>query len=120
MHEMIAYCGLNCAGCPIFLATVEPDVQKQKGMRIEIARLCREHYGMEIRVEDVTDCDGCHSETGRLFSACVKCEIRSCARERKLESCAYCADYGCQKLQKLFATDASAKPRLEELRGAGA
>ena len=119
MPEIIAYCGLNCEGCPIFWATREQDTQKQNDMRVEIVRLTREHYGMEIRLEDVTDCDGCRAETGRLFSACAKCEIRACAQERKLDSCAYCADYACEKLQKLFATDASAKPRLEELRGTG-
>jgi hypothetical protein len=116
MHEMIAYCGLSCESCPIFWATAETDAQKQAEMRIEIARLIHGHYGMDIHIEDVTDCDGCRSETGRLFSACSRCEIRKCARERKIDSCAYCADYACEKLQKLFATDISARPRLEEIR----
>ncbi|MGD0339637.1 MAG: DUF3795 domain-containing protein [Bacteroidota bacterium] len=113
---MIAYCGLNCEGCPIYWATREQYKQKQGEMRVDIARLCREHYGMDVRPEDITDCDGCRSETGRLFSASSKCEIRSCARQRKLDSCAYCADYACEKLQKLFATDASARTQLEAIR----
>jgi hypothetical protein len=116
MNEMIAYCGLSCESCPIFWATGESDKLKQEGMRIEIARLIHDHYNMDIRLEDVTDCDGCRSETGRLFSSCAKCEIRKCAQERKLENCAYCTDYACEKLQKLFATDTSARPRLEEIR----
>ena len=116
MDEIIAYCGLNCGGCPIYWATREPDKQKQEEMRIDIARLIHEHYSMDIRVEDVTDCDGCRTETGRMFSSCVKCEIRKCTMDRKLDSCAYCTDYACDTLQKLFATDTSARPRLEEIR----
>ena len=116
MNTMFAYCGLDCAGCPIHLATLEPDESKQRAMRLEIARICTEQYGMNILPKDVTDCDGCCSQTGKLFSGCAKCEIRKCAIDRKLMSCALCADYACQKLLKHFETDPSARTRLEAMR----
>jgi hypothetical protein len=115
---MVAYCGLECNGCPIYLATLEPDRSKQLTMRIEIARICAERYGMKLPPEEVTDCDGCRSETARLFSGCAKCEIRECASGRKLTSCAFCVDYACQKLLIHFETDPAARTRLEKMRNA--
>ena len=115
---MIAYCGLDCKGCPIHLATLEPDASRQRTMRIDIVRICAEHYGMDLQLQDVTDCDGCRSQTERLFSGCAKCEIRRCAIDKKLMSCAFCADYACQKLRKHFETDPGARERLEAVRNA--
>jgi hypothetical protein len=113
---MIAYCGLDCQTCPIHLATLEPDDSKRKAMRVSIAHQCLEHYGINLSPEDVSDCDGCRSGTGRLFSGCARCEIRSCAINRNLESCAFCDDYGCEKLRHHFETDPTAEMRLKELR----
>jgi len=116
MDPMIAFCGLDCRGCPIHLATLELDGSKRRAMRVSIARLCSEHYGLNLLPEDVSDCDGCRSDTGRLFSGCAHCEIRSCAINRKLESCAFCDEYACNKLRSLFETDPTAEARLQALR----
>jgi hypothetical protein len=115
---MIAYCGLTCDTCPVHLATLEQDVLKRQTLRIDIAQKCREHYGMNLQPHDITDCDGCRSGTDRLFSGCVNCEIRGCAIDRELTSCAFCDDYGCEKLLKHFKADPSAQARLEILRNA--
>jgi len=116
MDAMLAYCGLTCDTCPIHLATLEQDDRKQQLMRATIAKACVEQYGMNLRVQDITDCDGCRAGT-RLFDGCAKCEIRKCAMGRGLESCAFCDDYACEKLLKHFEADPSARTRLEELRG---
>ena len=116
MDEMIAYCGLRCGTCAILLATRETDDEKKHKMRIEIAQQIKKHYGRDCKAEDVTDCDGCKTEGGRLFSGCCKCQIRKCAREKSIENCAYCTEYTCEKLKKLFVTDSDAKKRLEEIR----
>ena len=39
-------------------------------MRAEVVRICKEHYGVEHKPEDIADCDGCKAEEGRLFSGC--------------------------------------------------
>ena len=116
MDSMTAYCGLACSTCPIHLATLEQDALKQRSMRTEIAQTSRELYGMNLQARDVTDCDGCRTG-GRLFSGCASCEIRKCVIERKLESCAYCQEYGCGKLLRHFERDPVAKTHLEGLRG---
>ena len=114
--SLIAYCGLDCSGCPIHRATLEPDVSRRQTMRAEIAGMCTEHYGMNLRPADVSDCDGCRVESGRLFSGCAQCQIRRCAMEKKLSSCAFCLDYPCEALQNHFLVDPAAKARLESMR----
>ena len=118
MSEIIAYCGLDCHSCPIYLATREKNKEKQKEKRKEILRLIEEHYGLEYNLEDITDCDGCLSDTGRLFSACRDCPIRKCATNKELQSCAYCGEYICETLEELFAKEPSARDRLNKIRDA--
>jgi len=118
-EEMIAYCGQNCVKCRIYLATRETDLKKQRQMREQIASYITKHFGTETRVEDVTDCDGCTTKDGKLFSECQKCQIRKCASEKGLENCAYCSEYACDKLSKLFdsvSVEADAKKRLDEIK----
>ncbi len=115
-NEMIAYCGLDCHSCPIYLATREHNKEKQKEKREEILQLINEHYGLEFKLEDITDCDGCMTETGRLFSTCKDCPIKKCARKKELESCAYCEDYVCKTLEEFFAKEPDAKTRLDTIR----
>jgi hypothetical protein len=98
------------------LATREENKEEQASKRAEIARLCKEQYGMKYEPEDITDCDGCRTEGGRLFSGCKNCPIRNCARRKGLENCAHCTDYVCRKLEAFFATDPAAKTRLDGVR----
>jgi len=118
MNEMISYCGLTCHTCPIYLSTREKDPKKKHEMRIEIAQQIKKIYGQDCKAENVTDCDGCKTESGRLFSGCRYCEIRKCAREKSIENCAHCNEYACEKLEEFFATEAHAhaKERLDEIR----
>ncbi len=116
MREITAYCGLICRTCPIYLATIEKNKKEQARMRAEIAKQCKELYGLNYSVEDITDCDGCRTDSGRLFSGSRNCPIRKCARQKGMENCAYCAEYACGELEAFFAKDPSAKKRLDEIR----
>ena len=116
MKEMISFCGLTCHKCAIYLATREQDTRKKHQMRIEIAQQIQKHYGQEFEADDVTDCDGCKTDEGRLFSGCENCEIRKCAIGKAIENCAYCGEYPCEKLKKFFATEPDAKARLDVIR----
>ncbi|UCH15125.1 MAG: DUF3795 domain-containing protein [Bacteroidales bacterium] len=116
MDSIIAYCGLVCDSCPIHLASLEQNKSRQKKMRISIARLCSEKYGMNLQPDDINDCDGCRADTGRLFSGCLNCKIRNCASQRNLESCAFCPEYACDNLKEIFRGEPEAQTRLEEIR----
>ena len=112
-YKMLAYCGLYCDHCPIHLATLEMDESVKKIMRDSISKQCKEKYGMDLKPEDITDCDGCTANTGRLFSGCRNCEIRKCAMERNHNSCGECPEYPCNKLSGIFHEDPGAKTRLD-------
>ena len=114
MDEMIAYCGLVCHTCAIFLATRENNDEKRHTMRVKIARQIKEVYGTEYEADDIADCDGCRAKDKRIF--CKDCQIRKCAQEKDVESCANCTEYACEKLEKLFTTDPEAKTRLDQIR----
>jgi len=114
--SQIAYCGLDCTACPIHLATLEPDAGKKNEMRVAIAHECFVHYSMNLLPEEVNDCDGCRANTGRLFSSCRNCEIRKCAISKDLESCAFCDEYACDRLEEIFRSDPETKNRLEKMR----
>lgn len=116
MAELIAYCGLACHTCPIFLATRQENKVEQRRMRAEISQMLSEQYGMNYQPEEINDCDGCCTEVGRLFLGCKDCLIRKCAREKELASCAYCAEYACERLEVFFSSEPSAKLRLDEMR----
>ncbi len=70
----------------------------RQDIAVEFGRL----YGIACRAEDVTDCDGCAAEGGRLMTYCGMCGIRPCARAKKLENCAHCSEYVCTQLQEFF------------------
>ncbi len=112
----IAFCGLSCQACPIYLATRQTDRRTQARLRADIVRQCQEQYHLNFTLEDITDCDGCRTAGGRLFSACKSCPIRQCAIKKGLESCAYCSQYACASLEEFFKSDAEARTRLDEAR----
>jgi hypothetical protein len=116
MGEKLAYCGLICPSCAIYLATREMDPKKQREMRVEIAREIKKHYGQECKAEDVGDCDGCKSEGGRLFPGCKNCPMRKCARQKGIENCAHCNEYACETIEEFFVTDPQARVKLDAIR----
>jgi hypothetical protein len=85
-------------------------------MRMEIIRRCKEQYGIEYKLEDITDCDGCTTGSERLFKASNNCPIRNCAKNKGLINCAYCSDYVCETFNTFFSTDPIAKKRLDGIR----
>ena len=113
MKETVSYCGLICSGCPIHWATTETDQDLKIKMRTEIAALTRRLYDMDMTPEEITACDGCLVENGRLFPGCTSCPIRACAKQRGLPNCAYCEDYICAELEKFFRDNPESKSRLE-------
>lgn len=116
MTEIIAYCGLACQTCLIYLATRQENKAEQERTRIKISQLLKGQYGMKYEPEDITDCDGCRTDGGRLFSGCKNCLIRKCAREKELANCAYCTEYACAPLVAFFSSEPTAKMRLDEIR----
>jgi hypothetical protein len=108
---MIAFCGLNCAECPAFIATQKDDDKEKE----KVAKVWSKEFKCEIKPEDIK-CDGCLERSGRVFSHCKVCEIRKYGQEKEVKNCAYCDDYACEKLTNFFNMALEAKTALTEIR----
>lgn len=108
---MMAYCGLTCTECPAYLATQSNDDQKRK----EVAEMWSREFKADIKPDHI-NCDGCLSESKRLFAHCTVCEIRKCSRERGFENCGHCGDFACEKVSFVINAVPEAKAALEEIR----
>lgn len=107
---MIAHCGLVCNDCPAYIATQKDDMDEIR----KVAEMWSEMFKATVLAEDCI-CDGC-AGNGRQIPHCSECKIRACAIERGVINCAYCDDYGCQKITTFLAHAPEAKAALEEIR----
>jgi len=110
MEPIIACCGLTCSLCKAYLATQRDSNEERRKVAEDWSKVLK----TSVKPEQI-NCDGCLSG-GRLFFYCQTCKIRRCCIERHLENCAYCKDYPCEKLAKLFKSAPYAKTTLEEIR----
>ena len=108
---MISFCGLLCNECGAFIATRDDDDEK----RAEVAEQWSNGYNADIKPEDI-NCDGCLSGSERLFNHCKVCVIRKCGKEKSIANCAYCDEYACEKLEKIFQMVPDTKKQLDEIR----
>jgi hypothetical protein len=92
------------------VATRENDDAKRKA----VAEMWSKQYKMAVKAEDI-NCDGCKLEGKRLIGYCNICEIRKCGKQKQVVNCAYCDDYGCEKLTKFTNMAPEAKASLEKI-----
>jgi len=97
MEKMIGFCGVDCSKCVPFICKKENYDELRKQYAEEQSRF----FEMEILPEKI-NCDGCLSE-GEHLGYCSMCEIRRCCIEKKLENCAYCDEYVCKELERVYA-----------------
>ena len=58
-------------------------------LRAETAKAWSEKYKTSLEAGDI-NCDGCTSDSDRLFAHCNVCEIRKCGNAKAVENCAHC------------------------------
>jgi len=114
MERIVAYCGLVCSECPAYIATQADDLAAKEQLA---AQWRVEFNSPDIDVNSVT-CDGCTTLNGRLGGYCNLCEIRACGVARGVVNCAYCADYGCEKLEGFLVNAPAARATLVGIRNA--
>jgi len=105
MDSNIVYCGLDCAKCPIYIATKTNDHKLRKKTA--------QTWNMDPKK---LYCSMCNSEEEPLFYWCAECPIRSCAREKEFNTCAECPDYLCDKLTEPLSKHPEQKENLDRLR----
>ena len=77
-----SYCGLYCGACELLVATREETLAalaEQRGMSPEQLACC-----------------GCKTPHSSVY--CQTCQIKQCAKGRRVEFCVECADYPCERL----------------------
>ncbi|MDP8227670.1 MAG: DUF3795 domain-containing protein [Candidatus Celaenobacter polaris] len=111
MEKIIAACGIVCSGCPAYIATQNDDEE----MRIKTAKEWSKMYGATISPDDIY-CVGCLEDSGKHIGHCYECEIRKCIKDRDILNCAYCDDYGCEKIAKFHEMVPKAKEELDAIR----
>ncbi len=111
MTKMIAYCGLNCAECPAFIATQKDDDNKRKKVALE----WQKRFNINIKPQEI-NCDGCTSQSIRLINFCQRNKIRLCAIENQVQNCAYCPAYACEKLIEFFKWVPECKIILDDIK----
>lgn len=110
MKEKYAPCGIDCSYCPVYIATQNNDVGARQ-------KLADEYFSQSGETVDpqVVSCNGCLGE-GTPLHYCSICEIRACARDRGLQTCAECADFPCPKGQHIWQTNSHSLANLQQLR----
>jgi hypothetical protein len=109
VNVIVGFCGIVCSDCPVFKATLENNDEE----RNRVAELFTEQYGKEYKPADI-NCEGCVSDSERIFGFCGVCGIRRCGRERRVKNCGYCVAYPCEKLDEVFNAFPKAKRTLDE------
>lgn len=91
MKAHIAKCGYRCDLCSAF-KPVLTDADKQ-----DISRAFKKYYGMQVGPQDIKTCAGCQSSD---IPNDKECPVFPCAREKGIDNCAFCEDFGCDKLKQ--------------------
>jgi len=87
MKDTVAFCGLFCESCGVYIATQNNDISELQ--RIAVM--------MKTTVEEIR-CNGCRSSI--LSPHCRDCEFRSCAKTKKYDNCEECSEFPCSSLQE--------------------
>lgn len=80
--DIIAYCGLYCGACEMYLATQSntlPALSEKLGIP-----------------QKLIACEGCKSDSLSIF--CKNCAIKKCNRLKEIETCADCNEFPCSVL----------------------
>lgn len=86
------YCGGLCETCPRYFLSLEEDPAKLLPIQTVIAAYEKTMWGIEADPAEFGSCQGCKSG-GKLTSYCEICEIRQCAMEKGMTTCAHCPEY---------------------------
>ena len=103
----IAYCGLLCDECPIFIATQNNDLAAKERLAVECSG-----EGNLFTAEDMT-CEGCFWVKNDSTKMCGNCEIRNCAGKRTVENCGLCPEYPCDIIERRLPFDSDGRIRLD-------
>ncbi|MDP4091172.1 MAG: DUF3795 domain-containing protein [Bacillota bacterium] len=107
--DYIAYCGLLCNECPIYIATQNNDVQAKEKLAVECS-----NENFTFTAEDMT-CQGCFWDKNDSTKMCGDCEIRKCAKDKGAHNCGHCCEYPCEIVERRVPEDSQNRVRLDTI-----
>ena len=102
--KYICYCGLYCENCAV-MAKVEPaskilyEEMRKAGFE-EIIHFIPGGDGFWLFLKDMAEngiCISCKDGSGN-----PGCTVRVCAKEKRVEMCALCVEYPCEKFNSFY------------------
>ncbi len=102
----MAYCGLLCQECPLYMATMNHDSAAKEKLAIECST-----ETIKFTADDMT-CEGCFSVLNDKSRMCGDCEIRNCAKVKAVLHCGACASYPCEVVDRRIPNDSANRARL--------
>lgn len=107
--KKLAYCGFDCSGCAVYIATETADM--------ELRQRLAEQYSTEKRKLTADDilCHGCSEDMPTRHSFCSGCVFRTCARSKSITSCGECKQYPCAEIEKVFPLGGKSRAVLDEI-----
>lgn len=116
MKIPVGYCGLYCAECAIYLTCHSKEPKPQASDE----RSSRNDSSTAELPKNVS-CEGCHSDDASCYGK--DCEIRRCARAKRITFCYECPEYLCEKLTVFYSdhlvSHNQTQANLEEIRDMG-
>jgi len=115
LANQLGCCGVNCAECPVFIATANDDASLRQTTAVEWSKLYANFLPKPLQPSDM-NCKGCHSQDN--FVGCTSCPIRMCCGGKDLTTCGGCSEFGsCEMLNGFFSYGhQKAKENLERAR----
>ncbi len=111
MKKQMVYCGLVCAECSAYIATVNNDDK----LRQATAERWAKQYNIPVMPASAVNCTGCDSK-GVKMGHCTVCQIRTCAKEKGFKNCGYCLNYPCAQLEFVIKHYPVARERLDAIK----
>jgi len=94
-YRLIAYCGINCTTCPLYMATMNNDALMKQEISLKWGKL----YNRLIDIKDM-ECYGCKSS--KKFCLSNECNITTCNISKGIETCSQCSTYPCERINKFY------------------
>jgi hypothetical protein len=104
--EIIARCGYRCDLCPAFISNT-----KSFGDKKITSEKWEQYFGFYFPPEKI-NCPGCIGDNLTLDAGCP---VKPCVIEKGLTNCAFCADFGCDKLKTRMDALGETLNKLDEI-----
>lgn len=106
----IAYCGLLCNECPVYLATIKNDQEAKE-------KLAKDYSNEKCQFESIDmNCFGCFSKETKNSKICGNCTIRNCAEDKDIKNCGHCDDYPCTDIATNVCEGSDNRKRLNAIK----